>query len=478
MDKFFMQKPFALTTNKFRNNFLLEESISLKNANLYYNNNTDLLIVKGNLSKIIMVGYLLDITDSTLSENVILNKLLENFNKSFEEFYNYFQYINGRFTIIIDTIEDTYVFTDATSMKPLFYYENEVICTHELLINEAINDEFGIKLSKYPFKTKSFLDYTNTQEVFRFNPNMYFSFRNKMFNRYYPSVKYKVQNTDLVIENTEAYLKEQVKWLDLHYNNIYLSLTGGFDSKLSLAITKQLINKISFFSYMYRFDENQSYDELSSYRKIYYKDKVIVDNLVYNFNLHHRYFYFGDYKIPKEYLDKITNHTSSEHSYKLSYLTYKEFERDSSIHVKSTLYELAKQPFTGNADMKTSNIWMIKAMRHWSPKHIRDDFEKLEEVYQDYYKRNKLEEVTVQGYNLPMILYWEYRMANWHGNLTQETDFILETFVFINNRYMINQLMTLNKNDRVNKNYLKKIVSRFWPALNYFKANSFETLED
>ena len=67
MDKFFMQKPFALTTNKFRNNFLLEESISLKNANLYYNNNTDLLIVKGNLSKIIMVGYLLDITDSTLT---------------------------------------------------------------------------------------------------------------------------------------------------------------------------------------------------------------------------------------------------------------------------------------------------------------------------------------------------------------------------------------------------------------------------
>ena len=95
-----------------------------------------------------------------------------------------------------------------------------------------------------------------------------------------------------------------------------------------------------------------------------------------------------------------------------------------------------------------------------------------------YYERNLTSEILDYNYNLPLMLYWEFRMANWHGNLTQETDFIIDTFIFINSRYLLNQLTSLSSEDREDKKYLKKIVTGHWPALNYFVANSFDTLED
>src|SRR5699024_3302046 len=148
---------------------------------------------------------------------------------------------------------------------------------------------------------------------------------------------YKIQNLETVINNTRCYYSTQLNWLTENYKKIYVSLTGGFDSKLSLALIKPIVTQVEFFTYMYKYKNHTKYDSLNSFHKIYYKDKVIVDNLVYNFNLKHKYFYFNDYEVPKEYINELGKHVSSDHSYKLSYLTKKEFESD-SVHVKSTLY--------------------------------------------------------------------------------------------------------------------------------------------
>ena len=98
--------------------------------------------------------------------------------------------------------------------------------------------------------------------------------------------------------------------------------------------------------------------------------------------------------------------------------------------------------------------------------------------FRAYYIRNLTSEILGQNYNLALMLYWESRMANWHSNLTQETDFTWDTFVFINSRYMLDQITSLSSEDREKKRYLTELVSRHWPALNYFVANSFNTLEE
>src|SRR5699024_5844335 len=108
----------------------------------------------------------------------------------------------------------------------------------------------------------------------------------------------------------------------------------------------------------------------------------------------------------------------------------------------------------------------------------RSNFKLLFRQYHDAFKRNKLIDVIDKGYSLPLILYWEFRMGNWHGNITQETDKTSETFIFMNNRFMIDQLQTLRIEDRKTKGYLYGIINSFWPALNYFNANELTTISD
>lgn len=196
--------------------------------------------------RIYVIGYILDIRDSALSQEEIFKKLLVNFGKSSTEFYDELQYMNGRYTIIIDNDENTYVYTDATGMRPLYYWNNEIISSHEILLREGLNDARGLELSVRPFKMKNFLDYTNTKDIYKFSPNMYFDFGESSFMRFYPNGKFKNQTMETVIKNTEDYFLTQVQWLNNNYEVIYQSITGGFDAKLSLALTKPILEKIKF----------------------------------------------------------------------------------------------------------------------------------------------------------------------------------------------------------------------------------------
>lgn len=477
INKYFLHDLFVLTKSIIKNNSLYNKAFELNHAYLYMDNRTKHMHLNHNGTTIILIGFILDIQDSSRNSESILLDLVEKHSQNLDAFHDYLNFLNGRYTLIVSNNQDTTLYTDATSMKPIFYYGDWLFASHEIFIKDTLKNNNGLELKTRKHSMKYFLDYTNTIGIYRFNPNLYFSFKGQKFHRFFPRQDFIPRTLDEVIDNTVKYYEPQLEWLDRHYETISLSLTGGFDSKLSLALVKPLIHKVETFTYMYRFKEEDNYNTLDKIKRIYYKDKVIVDNLVYNFNLNHKYFYLTDYNPPQEYLEILETHMSSRHSFNLSYLTSKEFDR-SSVHLKSTLFELAKLPHINVDDGATDGSWVLKNIKHWAPKVLKNNNASLIKHFKAYYERNLTSEILDYNYNLPLMLYWEFRMANWHGNLTQETDFIIDTFIFINSRYLLDQLTSLSSEDREDKKYLKKIVTGHWPALNYFVANSFDTLED
>jgi len=475
-----LNNPFVFSTDRLSSSAIFDYNIELDYGYFYFNRETVFSKIELDGTTLILIGYVLDIRDGLKGEDQILNELLEKYlNKHSEEdsFYAFLDFLNGRYVLLFSNQNDTNIYTDATSMAPLFYYKNNLFSSHEIILRELIKGEYDIQLNVSEYSMKNFLDYTDTEEIYSFNPNLFYSGMDHKFYRYFPRKKFKNQTLNEVLQNTDIYYSHQLNWLKNSRRNIYLSLTGGFDSKLSLAIVKPIINDIQTFTYMYRFWESENYNELNQYRKIYYKDQVIVNNLVYNFNLNHKFFYFEDYEVPSEYLSEIGKHVSSNHSYKLSYLTAKEF-KSNSVHLKSTLYELAKLPYNGSADMRTEDELMIQSIKRFAPNELQQNYKELNKMYQNYIERNLVDEIIEYGYNLPLMLYWEFRMGNWHSSITQETDFIVDTFIFINCRFLLDQLISLSMEDRKNNKYLTSIIKRNWPALNYFVANSFDTLED
>ncbi|MFC3420069.1 hypothetical protein ACFOLA_11315 [Salinicoccus hispanicus] len=477
MNREFQSKPFILSKRALvnvQNDFDHVEALS--SAHLYYDDKTEVTDSSNHGIRILLIGYILDITDGNRSSSEILTELCQLYqSENKESFYEKLDFLNGRYILIADDGSDTVLFTDATCLRPVFYWNKEILGSHEVLVREVVEGENNIELSVQKFKMNGFLDYTSTQSVYKMNPNVFYSAVGMQFIRYYPRAQSKVSEVDEIVAKTIDFYQPQVEWLNRNYPLIYQSLTGGYDSKISLAITKPTMNKVQYFTYMIDLENTPD----SQFSRIYRKDKDLVDRLVYNLNIddNHTYYYFNEYPLPKDYEKTISRNTSSSHSYVLSHLTHREFEKN-SIHVKSTIYEIAKLPFSANHINAQTDEELLNVIVNWAPKTLRKEPEKLLDMYRSFAERVDMEQVALYGYNLPVMLYWETRMGNWHSNITQETDNVLETFVFVNNRHMLNQFMYLDTQARKNRTYFDKVVSNKWPILNYFIPNRYETLED
>lgn len=476
MENELIGQPVLITRNKCETQKVLSNEIELTKCFLYSDSTDYIDRIESENYGIYIIGYILDTRNSKLLKNEIIKNLLSLYIEDETEFLDNLNYLNGRFIILINTPTDTRIYVDSTNMKPIFYYEDLIFCTHEKLLVDILKSELKIEIEKYPFLMNGFLDYSNYINIFKFNPNMTYSFQSNEFSRIFPYRNFDYQTVQMVLENTLPLLNNQVKWLDDNYKYLYLSLTGGIDSKTSMALSKSLKSKIKYFTYMTDIN-NKSFNELNRFNQIYYQDKYIVDQLVYNFDLDHQFFYLKNYIPTKNFLSKLKESVSSQHSYKLAYILDREL-KDNSIHIKSTIYGMAKMNFGQKIQDTEDTKNIIDAIAFWAPKEIRENRHLLEELYLAFADRTEYSLIDKYNYPIAIMLLWEFRMSNWHSNITQETDFKIETFVFMNTRFIIDQLISLNNEDRKNNDYLMKIIKSKWPALNYFLPNSFLTLED
>ncbi|OZT76900.1 hypothetical protein [Salinicoccus roseus] len=474
MDRKFQSRPFILAKSQLDSSEQWFDYVKpLSSAFLYYDEKTSITVQNEADVKMILIGYMLDIRDGGLDSYRILSALCREYAAMEEDFYEHLDHLNGRYVLIVDDGTDTRLFTDATCLRPVFHWNNEMLASHEALLREAVKVQAGKELPVADYRMNGFLDLTSTEGIYKVNPNHFFSARQEAFQRYYPREDAKMMTTDDVFSETVDFFPPQVEWLGRSGRKIHQSLTGGYDSKVSLALTKGIMDQIDYFTYM--IDLENAPD--NQFGKIYKRDKDLVDRLVYNLNLHHDYYFFKDYKVPDDYNRKLRSNVSSHHSFALSYLTSREFD-EGGIHVKSTIYEMAKLPYDKKYDFKEDDASLVDVATAWAPQAIREDREKLETLFEAFKERNGFDAYGKYGYNVPAALYWETRMSNWHSNITQETDTTLETFILVNNRYMLDRYMRMGTADRENKGYLTRLISEFWPILNYFVPNRYETLED
>lgn len=442
----------------------------LSNAHIYYEETCNLTQFKNEDVTILMLGYILDIRDSTKNSKDILETLTVKYKKTRESFYDTLDYLNGRYIIIVSDSDDTQIFTDATSMKPIYYWNQEVFGSHEVIIRETVSIEKQITLKTR--WTNGYMDYTGTQSIYKFNCNNYFSFKDSQFIRYFPRIEIENQTAEEIADKTIPLLKEQVKWLSNLDKTLYLSLTGGVDSKVSLAILKSIKPKLNLFTYLIDFEKEQD----GPRKDIYLRDKELVDRLVYNFDLNHQYFNFEDFIIPKEFVKEMKYNFSSAHSDEVAFLVRQSMDHN-SLHIKSNIYEMAKLPYSQSGYNSTKIEDGYEITKKWLPSKIRANDEAGNKMYLKAAKRTNLNRNGILNANLSMMLYYESKMNNWHSSITQETDAVQETFILLNSKFLLRNLLSLKLNDRRDTKLLNLYIKKFWPFLNYQIANSYNTLD-
>src|SRR5699024_8077882 len=306
------------------------------NMSLYISNDYTFSHTKSGDAEIYLLGYCLDIRDGLLSTDEIVSNLIKTTDT--EKFYGEVDYLNGRFTLIYTNNESTFITTDATSMKPVFYNaEHKLISSHEYVVKKLLTDEFQVTLTKNPFYRKGFMDFTYNNEVFKLNPSIELEINNFTKERIFPRKDKGMNSIENCYKILVPFFSETIKWLKGQPHKIF-SLTGGQDSRLTLAILKSLVNEIEFFTYL---KQNKSLKGNKFAKRQYTNDEMIVDQMVDNLNLNHEFFTIPELSTDDEYYKTMSETLTSNHSYGLSRHYEDNPEFHGALHIKSTTQSVA-----------------------------------------------------------------------------------------------------------------------------------------
>ena len=207
----------------------------------------------------ILVGHAYDPIDMIADENEILKRLAEQANKG--AFQRFFNQLTGIFTLICITEESVYLVGDATCMQTTFYgllQNHLVISSHTNLIGDLYNlewDSYVKELTHYRFfkllGNSLPGDITQFKEVKRIVPNHYIQFNNQSITikRFYTPRGKQLEKTQIVKQAGEL-LHSNLALITQKWQKPAISMTGGCDSKTTLACAKGLYDRFSYFSYI------------------------------------------------------------------------------------------------------------------------------------------------------------------------------------------------------------------------------------
>lgn len=445
--------------------------VDFQEFNVYFTEDLKYKNEKINNYNVLIIGDIIHTKNGMLSPSEILHRLLNHTLDSYD-FLTELSYLNGSFILLIESEGTLYLYNDATSLKSLYYHDTKpVYASHSKLVHELLKEFYNINVSQKMDKANGFLDLSRYQDIYKFNANTRLNVTKNEIKRIYPFKKRKEKSADEVFELIDQEIKETLKYIMSQNKKIICSLTAGHDSKVSLSYLKKYIDKITFFTYT----RNLKRSDRESFKKIYRTDQEIVQAIADNLNLNHTLFNMNDFEIDDQLLKDYELFETS-HSVDLVNYYAKNKNFHDTIHIKSTIFELAKNIIPEKEGPNTYQKY-IGSLNKWTTDKDNDlDF--IEESLTGFIKRNDAEKALSYSYDAFDILYYESRMNGWHASIVQETDSMLVVLNIINTRNILFEMMSLKKEDRINSELHNIMIKRNWPILNYFQVNEVETLED
>ena len=375
----------------------------------------------------------------------------------------------GRWIIIVQDDDGTYLFTDPCSFRSVYYYSDgknvwcasqpELIRTKcELSLNtDDTLGSFLTDLRHLRMESAWIGSSTIYENCFHLMPNHFVNVESGQQTRFYPTGPIKEKKLADVIELSCAILQGTMTALVARYG-VMVALTSGWDSRVQLAASRHVRDELEYFVYSQsnvqedhpdiwlprriakslglNFNVKQSPDELPGWfvcllsqnvtcARILPKTGPIYDKLV---NGETRINVNGNgSEICRNFFDKFCNR---------------------NVEVVSAK-ELAARMF---GEEKASPLFVIKEFQKW-----KDGF--------NY--------PPAENLNIFDFLYWEQRLGNWGAQYPAEQDIAVEEISPFNCRLLFETLSAAPRRLRAAPDYqlYQDMMRQMWPEVLSFPIN-------
>lgn len=409
--------------------------------------------------KIILIGICIDINNSSLDEETIAINMLTRWQSSKSEFEEALFSLAGSFLFVIFD-KEIFIYPDACGTYSISYSkfdEDFAVSSHPRLVAEIIGKSTS-PFKEYWVSHKSFSaggqyypgNLTEFESCLQLTPNTFISSKqHRIPSRFFPITKIETRNIDYVLKRIKKIIDAQIKNLVSRFN-INISLSGGLDSRVTLAAFDGHTDKVNFFTYKIR--SNPSLKQ----------DLDIANSLSKHFNLKHK-------TIDIKYSDKIPSYIYKEldlispGNYAGADLTWAytcNFDKD-SIHVRSNLMEIIRGYYLKNP-ANVRNAYTPKKISSLFRGGSRDEFIG---VFDQFLRDVQFYKISGKNYHYSDIFYWEHRMGIFVSNVVRRERPIMDTVMLFNNHELISLGLSLSVDERKNADLLWKYMEEKSPRV-------------
>ena len=414
--------------------------------------------------EVALVGTAIDPVNGYADADKVVERLHSLYRVSEEGFLDYLDLLTGRFVLVVTSPDRSFVLQDAAGILGLFYdgsSDELLVSSHASLIalltgrsiSATVRDFIGTR--EYINKRRHFPGLTTPHEGVRMlTPNTLLHLPGRTVERFFPrSPLERGRITDELVEELATLFAAQVDML-IEKHKLAVSITGGIDSRLTLASAVSHKDDILCFTYVM--------DETSRL------DAELASRLCDHLGVAHTIFRVDPETCGEdleEYLKVWSLNTSGMRSDAQGRLTKVFFDTYPAdrLHLKSNISEVAraavrryKKNFLPNSISPTT-LAKIYGINPAAP-FVVDAFREYVEIT-DF----KIERTF--NYDIYDLFQWEYRMGTWQCLQVMDFDTSHNTVMLYNNRHVLKKMLGVPVADQLRDRLHLRVMESLWPAV-------------
>lgn len=397
---------------------------------------------------------------SVEDEPEIADHLFKSALDSISSFEQELDYLTGRYVIVIRINGNLNIYRDGFG-RSIYYGSLESIASSHLnlaaeLIGAVSTEQSRLKNIHWA------MDETSYSNIRTLLPNFRMDIESRIVQRYFPVQENRFSDwtSEEKLSEVERLWRNQNEQFFSRHPRIVMSITGGMDSRLMLAMTKAYWGKMEYFTYGLVGDSKKTF-----WQKTMTADYRSADPLVQQARLapYHKIDLKNRRPLNSEMSELIAANTPQLHGAQIVPLYRDLFQGDDWLHIRGHGPGIWRSEPSPDITFDEAIAFAHDKWPHMSLEEYRERAKIL-----GYDKPH--------GFNIRTLMHWELRLGKWAAEVANETDSAFDTCYLAISRRMLEILLSFPRWERVNGIVLMDLIDRNAPELNLLGYNSSTNL--
>lgn len=437
---------------------------------LRYDARTPYHVASGLGGGVHVLGTIYDVRALDRSEEAVVGRLARALALGWRRFHAGLRYTAGSHVLFIER-RDVHLVLDAVGTFPACHgrsSQGTVVASHPRLVAEltgAPESELVRRWCAHPAHTRGgryppglLTPYEGVEIV---TPNQRFDVGARTMTRFYPDRDAPELPERDVVDAVAPLLAGQLKRI-ADRRPLAISLSGGMDSRLTLAASRTVVDRASYITY-------------TSPSRVHKQDVVIARAMAAGLGLDHDVFRVeGD---PTGRFDKtwelLTNGTRG--SGDLTWTLHENLE-PGRVHVQSYIVEIARGFYLKglyNREVPDEiEPWVLSKLFRPPTREL------FEPVFADFIAKTDFTAAAMRGLHYTDLFYWEHLAPAWNGRIIRDHRFAVESHLLLNCRFVLEMMLARPVEDRVRARIVLRLVEALWPEVLDFDVYSGSSFFD